>query len=74
MIDEMNLTNNELVIVMKVLNHLLWMDEHLLETSPHLNYAPFKFHNRMLWAMARDSLKLPYLDKIELLERMKKNE
>jgi len=50
-------TNEELIIVMRILDDLMEMDEHLLETSPSLKYAPFRSNNRMIRYQAHDSMK-----------------
>ena len=43
-------------VAITVLDNLLWMDEHLLDANPTLNYAPFKCNNRMLREKLWDSL------------------
>ena len=50
-------SNEELIKIIKILDELMEMDEHLLDTSPYLKYAPFKFHNRMLRSLAWSHLR-----------------
>lgn len=53
-------SNEELILVIRILDEIMELDEHLLEANPHLNYAPFKFNNRTYRALAHSYLRMSY--------------
>ena len=52
-------SNEELIKIIKILDDLMELDEHLFKTSPYLkpHYQSFKFHNRMIRSEAWAHLK-----------------